>query len=338
MIKIGIIGTGFGSTQAMCFRAFHGVKVMAICSQNLEKTRKIANELNIPQAYNIYQELLADPQIDLVSIATPNHLHKEMFMAALKANKHILLEKPAGLNSHEIKEMLDASEGYEKLIIVDHPMRFNPVVAKIKELIKTELGKISSIQISAFTNYVSDQNKQAEWIDYPEKGGGQILNMGTHLIDLSRFLLDMPKLNSGNLIKKTVRLHYPHDGKSQPAKIEHQIQANLDWDNGTNSTFFNTTTSFGYKNFELRILAEKGIAFYDDLDGLRVSYSNNQPLDKIDISDHLEHIQAGKSFVSKSFKYFACELAMHLNDKSPVIPYCTLEQALENMLYLEKIS
>lgn len=340
MIKIGIIGTGFGTTQTISFSALNGAEVIALCGAHYEKTKKKAQELNVPKVYKTYQELLADKEIDLVTIATPNHLHKPMFLDAVKAKKHIILEKPAGLNSTEIKEELRAVKEYNKLVIVDHPLRFNPVTIKLKELIENgTLGTISNIQVSAYVNYVSADDKSFIWIDYPEYGGGQMLNMGTHEIDLIRFIFDMPKLQHGNLIKKTVIEKYPNkQGEMKSPDIEHQIMANMELENGVNATFFNVTTSFGYKNFEIRILGSKGVAFYDDIEGLKVSTSNDQPLEKLEIPDNLEHIQAGRSFVSKSFKHFADALTKYMNEQESDLPYCTLEQALENMEILEQLA
>lgn len=338
MIKIGIIGTGFGSTQAISFSQIEGAEVIGLCGAKVEKTKQIAKELQIPKVYKSHSELFADPEIDLVTIATPNHLHKQMFIDALKSNKHIILEKPAGLNSKEIKEMLDASKDYEKKIVVDHPLRFNPITLYIKDLIENHrLGKITNIQLSAYTNYVSADDKAFIWIDYPEKGGGQILNMGTHLVDLTRYILGIPKLKSGNLIKKTVIDSYPDENNvDKKVLIEHQFMANIDWENGTNSTLFNTTTSFGYKNFEIKILGSKGIFFYDDINGAKESFSNDE-MNDVNIEDHLQNIQTGRSFVSKSFKFFAKEFIDYLNGKSKKPNFCTLEQALENMKILENL-
>lgn len=336
MINIGIIGTGFGKTQAQVFQALDGCQVSALCGMNLEKTDRIAAELGVARAYNSYHDLLSDENIDMVSIATPNHLHKPMFLDALQYGKHIILEKPAGLNAIEIQEMIGASKGYEKLIVVDHPMRFNPMLIYIlKQISNGVLGQVTNVQISAYTNYVSADDKPYIWIDDPARGGGQILNMGTHLIDVTRYLLDMPSLVSGNLISKKVLDAYP-DG-TQNVQIEHQISANLDWNNGTNSIFFNTTTSFGYQGFEIRVLGSKGVVVYDDTEGLRISTNNSQPLTRVNMSDNLKHINAGKSFVSKSFKYFASDLIGFINGEKIVFDYCTLQQAYENMVYLEKM-
>lgn len=339
MIKIGIIGTGFGSTQAVVFNALDGAEVEAICGKNYEKTKKIAKELGIPRVYRDYKKLLSDENLNLVSIPTPNYLHKEMFLEAIKTGKHIIHEKPAALTSKEIKELIGASKGYRKLIVVDHPMRFNPVIKKIKKMIEQgSLGKISNLQISQYTNYGTDLENPHKWMDTKKAGGGQVLLMGTHLMDIGRYILDMPKMISGNLFKHTIRNKKPDpEGVLKKVDVEEQIIGNILFENDVSYMFFNTMYSFGYKNFEIRMIGSKAILFYDDVSGLRISKSNNEPLKKIDIKDPLEHIQAGRSFVSKSFKFFAHDLVEYLKGNIKELNYCTLEEAKENLEYLEMI-
>ena len=101
--------------------------------------------------------------------------------------------------------------------------------------------------------------------------------------------------------------------------------------------FFNNAYGFGYKNFEIRISGSKGIIFYDDLEGLKISKENKQPLEKVSVGDYLKHIQVGSSLVSKSFKFFAHDLVEYLKGNKKKLEYCTLEEAKENLEYLEKI-
>lgn len=339
MIKIGIIGTGFGSTQAIVFNAFDGVAVEAICGRDYEKTKKVAKELDIPKVYINYRDLLRDKSLDVVSIPTPNYLHKEMFLEAIKTSKHIIHEKPAALTSKDIQELIDKSKGYKKLIIVDHPIRFNPVIKKIMRMIDSgDLGEISNIQVSQYTNYGSDLENPHKWMDTKKAGGGQVLLMGTHLVDIGRYILDMPKMISGALFKHTIRNKKPDpEGILKKVDVEEQIIGNVLFENDVSYMFFNTMYSFGYKNFEIRMIGSNGILFYDDIDGLRISKSNNQPLKKVDVKDPLEHIQAGRSFVSKSFKFFAYDLVEYLKGNIKELNYCTLEEAKENLEYLERI-
>ena len=338
MVNIGIIGTGFGATQAKTFSLIQGCKVFGICGNDYRKTSEIAAEIGIPNVYNTYLDLLSDSSIDLVCISSPNKLHKGMFLKAMESDKHILLEKPAGITSDEVEEMLEKSRGYKKLIAVDHEMRFNPVTLEIIELIET-LGEIGSVQIFQYTNHGSLENSQYTWMNSLENGGGQTLLMGTHLIDLGRYLLGMKEVTNGNLIKTIFKTSKPSsDGGLHEVDAEAQINANLKLVGGISLSFFNTLYSFGLKDFEIKIFGSKGIILYSDTNGLKISYSNSNGLNEVKVDDKLETIHTGNSFVSKSFKYFAYDLIRYLNGELAGLPYCTLKEALENIKILESLN
>jgi predicted dehydrogenase len=341
MIKIGIIGTGFGVTgQLASFKQLPKCEVVALCGKDPEKTAKLAKENNVKKSFSDYLELLKDKDIDLVTIATPDNLHKPMFLNALKFDKHIIVEKPAGINSQEIQEMLTTAKDFKKLVIVDHPLRFNPVVVKIRELIEAGyFGQVTNITINQYTNYGSDENNPHRWHDTKAGGGGQILLMGTHIIDLGRYIAGMPKVLQGNfMLHRNKENKVNPEGKLLPVEVEEQITGNFLMEGNIIVNFFNTMYSFGYKNFELRIHGSRGLCLYDDIEGMRISNNNAEALKKVELNDPLIHIKAGRSFVSSSFKYFADTLIKHLNGELYDVHFCTLQEALENMLYLEKMS
>lgn len=342
MVKIGIIGTGFGVRSMIpTFKAIKNCQVVALSGRDLEKTKEIAVKNGIKYAYNNYQDLIKNKEVDLVCNPTPSHLHLETGLLAIKHNKHLLQEKPAGLNSNEIKKLIKAAKKSKKFIGVNHASRFNPATVKIKNLINSGvLGKITSISIHNYTNYGSFENATYTWWDDHKKSGGQtVLGYGTHLIDLARYLTNSPKLEKGFLHDQVISKTQPDKktGKLKKITSPEQFRANIKFNNQINISLFATLYSFGYKNFEMNILGTKGILLYSDSDGLRISTSNDQPLQSIKVKDHLPNIKVGRSFVSKSFKFLAEDLVNYLNDKNKKFDYCTLQQALDNQLILEKI-
>ena len=82
-------------------------EISAIASRNLEKAKQSANNLNIPKFYGSYEELLSDSEIDAIYIPLPNHLHLEWTKKAAEAGKHVLCEKPLGLNADEVREFIE---------------------------------------------------------------------------------------------------------------------------------------------------------------------------------------------------------------------------------------
>lgn len=114
-IRFGILSTA-GIAQKELIPAFKRAalaEVTAIASRNREKTHEIAQKNDIPKSYGSYEDLLDDPEIDAVYIPLPNHLHKEWVITATEKGRHILCEKPAALNSLEIKEIEVACLKYD---------------------------------------------------------------------------------------------------------------------------------------------------------------------------------------------------------------------------------
>src|SRR5687768_18491959 len=96
-IRVGFIGAGWTERiQIPCYR-LAGLTAQAICASKPENARRVAANLEIPEVYNTWQELIRADSIDLVSIVTPPHLHAEIAIAALRAGKHVICEKPTAL-------------------------------------------------------------------------------------------------------------------------------------------------------------------------------------------------------------------------------------------------
>ena len=163
-------------------------EVVAIASRKKEQAEKAAASLNIPKAYGSYEELLSDPDIDAVYIPLPNNLHVEWSIKSLQAGKHVLCEKPIGLSSAEANKLIDASEKYPHLKIMEAFMyRFHPQWQMAKKMVDD--GKIGSLKTvhSFFSYYNVDPNNIRNQED---KGGGGLMDIGCYNISLSRFLFD----------------------------------------------------------------------------------------------------------------------------------------------------
>lgn len=162
--------------------------VHAIASRGLEKARSTAAELEIERAYGSYEELLQDPEIDVVYIPLPNHLHKEWTIKAAKAGKHVLCEKPLALNQEEAAEMVGACKEAGVKLGEAFMYRYHPRYERIKEILNSgEIGTIRGLHGSFTFNNAADKNNvryRAEW------GGGSIYDVGCYPISAARFLLD----------------------------------------------------------------------------------------------------------------------------------------------------
>ncbi|MFO1022677.1 MAG: Gfo/Idh/MocA family oxidoreductase [Planctomycetales bacterium] len=160
--------------------------ITAIASRDLGKAQAAAKQLNLPKAYGSYEELLADPEIDAIYNPLPNHMHLEWTVKALEAGKHVLCEKPIGLNTAEAVAIADAGKKHPHLKLMEAFMyRFHPHWVATKELIaKGGIGQLRTIQ-SFFSYYNIDP---ANIRNRSDAGGGGLLDIGCYTISLSRFI------------------------------------------------------------------------------------------------------------------------------------------------------
>jgi len=172
--------------------------IIAIASRSEEKAKEAAVKFSIPNFYGSYQQLLDDKEIEAIYIPLPNHMHVPWAIKTLKAGKHVLLEKPAALNSTEAQTLLDESEKHPQLKIMEAFMyRFHPQWVKVKDLITDgTIGDLKSIQ-SSFSFFEDDPNSI---VNNKEMGGGSLMDIGCYPISLSRFLFGAePKSVSANI-------------------------------------------------------------------------------------------------------------------------------------------
>jgi len=173
-------------------------EVQAIASRSLKKAKRTSEKFSIPKYYGSYQKLLSDKEIKAIYIPLPNHLHVEWAIKCLEAGKHVLVEKPIGLNSQEAQKLLDESQKYPHLKIMEAFMyRHHPQWIKAKELVDSgTIGKLKTIQ-SSFSFYDDDPNSI---VNKKEYGGGSLMDIGCYPISLSRFIFDSePEKVLGNI-------------------------------------------------------------------------------------------------------------------------------------------
>jgi predicted dehydrogenase len=163
-------------------------EITAMASQNLERGKAAATQLGIPQAYGSYEELLADDNIDAVYIPLPNHLHVPWTKKALEAGKHVLCEKPIGLNTAEAEDLLACAKKHSQLKVMEAFMyRHHPQWLKAQQLVNE--GKIGNLRTihSFFSYYNADP---ANIRNMTEIGGGGLMDIGCYCISLARFIFN----------------------------------------------------------------------------------------------------------------------------------------------------
>lgn len=225
-IRWGILSTANIGTQKVipAIQKAENCEVVAICSRNLETAQKAASELGIPKSYGSYEELLADQNIDAVYIPLPNHLHVPWTIKALEAGKHVLCEKPIGLDASEALQLKLAAEKFPHLKLMEAFMyRFHPQWVKAKQLVNEgTIGEVKTVQ-SFFSYFNNDTNNIRNIADI---GGGALMDIGCYCIQFPRFIFGIEPKRAVGLIDRDPN-----------SKIDRITSGMLDFGNGLSSSF-----------------------------------------------------------------------------------------------------
>jgi predicted dehydrogenase len=189
-LKIGVVGLGFiGPAHIEGIRR-QGVEVRGIAEFTSDLAREKAGQLNIPVAYSSYEEMLKDPEIDVVHICSPNFLHFPQAKQALLAGKHVVCEKPLTITSAEAKELVELAKEKKLVNAINFNLRFYPVNFEARHLVqKADFGNVFVVQGSYLQDwllYPTDWNWRLEL----DQGGSlrAVADIGSHWIDLVMFV------------------------------------------------------------------------------------------------------------------------------------------------------
>jgi xylose dehydrogenase (NAD/NADP) len=167
-------------------RASKRTRLLGVASRRISSAQAFAREWDIPRACGSYEELLADPEIDVIYNPLPNHLHAEWTIKALRAGKHVLCEKPLALSLEEVDAMIAASQESGRILTEAFMYRHHPQTLKVKELVDS--GALGDLQLikGAFTFTVK---RQDDFRLIREMGGGSIWDVGCYPISYARMIV-----------------------------------------------------------------------------------------------------------------------------------------------------
>ena len=187
-IRWGIIGAGgIAKTFAKALDgAGRGAKY-GVGSRSQEKAAAFAEEFGFEKAYGSYDELLADPEVDAVYIATPHPVHREPTIAAANAKKHILCEKPMGVTAAECEEMIAAAEANGVVLLEAFMYRMHPQTLKLQELVTDgAIGEVRTVRSCFCYGLGPDYNVRSD----KSLHGGGLYDVGCYCINFSRMVAD----------------------------------------------------------------------------------------------------------------------------------------------------
>lgn len=191
VLRVGVIGAGMGAGYVAGFQRQPGVQVAAVCARTPTRMIPLAERYRVPHVYTDFEEMLRQEPLDMVAISTPNCLHHPLTLASLESGKHVLCDKPLGLNVSQAREMVERADLAGRKHFVPYIWRFLPAVAHMKDLITLGfLGNPYHASVRYHHAGWGDPQGPMRWqYDKAQAGSGALANVGSHAIDLIHWCL-----------------------------------------------------------------------------------------------------------------------------------------------------
>jgi len=301
-LNVGLIGAGFmGKAHSMAYVAMPmffwpapGIAVRhTIADVNAEVAAEAAKRFGFAHSSGDWRAVVNDPEIDIIDISTPNHLHAEIAIAAVAAGKHIISEKPLARTGAEAKTMWDAVKNTNLVHMVAFNYRRTPAVALAKKYIdEGAIGEILNFRGTYLQDWSADPDSPLSWrFQKSIAGSGTLGDIGAHVIDLARYLVgDIAAVNS--MLKTWVKDRPIQQGgvdklgtgaKDATAPrgavdVDDELLSLLEFRNGAIGSLEATRNAHGRNNFiTFEIHGTKGsICFdYEKRDQLQVAFASD---------------------------------------------------------------
>ena len=222
MVKWGVLGTA--GIAAGCtipgMQKAGGCELYAIAGRSLKKAEEFKERFGFKKAYEGYDALLNDPEVEAVYVPLPNHIHCEWVVAALKAHKHVLCEKPMAMNEAEMKRMFAAAKENGVILMEAYAYLHSPYVEALKKITASgEIGSIDYIDTAFITQDYSEDFRL-----HKEYGGGGILDVGCYCTTMILSLIDSPIA------------YVKADAELDSVKVDHMASALIGFENGARAS------------------------------------------------------------------------------------------------------
>lgn len=238
-IRWGVLSTARIAQEQLipAIKRADNAELLAIAGRG-SGVHEVAKALEIPVAYESYEELLANPTIDAVYIPLPNHLHKEWVFKAAKAGKHILCEKPIALTAQEASEMVEICMAHNVKFMEAFMYQLHPQHTRVKELIS--LGEIGEVKLITSSHSFYMDNRVDQFRLNKEMGGGSLFDVGCYCIHAIRFMTGA----------EPVKVHCMAE-LDQESEVDISTFGTLQLDNGIHATFNCSFDMAGRNEYEI---------------------------------------------------------------------------------------
>ena len=273
-LRIGLIGTGFiGRSHAIALSAVGTVfdeierpVLELVADVNETRAEAARRALGFRRGTGDWRMLITDPAVDIVDVCTPNHLHREMVLAALAAGKHVYCEKPLALVASEAAEMAAAADRAGVTHLVGFNFPCNPILQTVREMLAAgELGEVIGFRGRYLEDYLADPALPFSWrCERRLAGPGALADLGSHLINLGHVLVgDLARLHA---TLHTVIRERIEPATKKPRRVENEdvAYALVEFANGVPGSVEISRVAAGYKHgLAVRIFGTRGSLAYD---------------------------------------------------------------------------
>ncbi|MFD2627764.1 Gfo/Idh/MocA family protein [Oceanobacillus kapialis] len=314
MLKVGVIGVGsISASHIEAYRRHPEVELIALCDTNEQRLKEKGEKYDVQKLFTQYEELLAEESVDAVSICTWNNTHAEIAIAALQANKHVLVEKPLSMTWEEAKEVEVAADQSGKILQVGFVRRHASNAHVLNQFISE--GELGEIYYAKATCLRRLGNPGGWFSDKSRSGGGPLIDLGVHMIDLCWYLMGKPKPISvtGNTYNKLGnRSHVKHlsfykaaDYDATRNSVEDLTNALIRFENGA-SLFVDVSFTLHAKENEInvKLYGDKGGAEIEP--ALVIMGEKNQTI--LNMTPQIDHpsFHFGEAFANEIAHFVAC--------------------------------
>lgn len=259
-------------------------KLVKICGIPESEVAEAARRYGYKEYTTNWKEIINDDRIRIVDNGTPNSLHSEPSIAAAKAGKHIICEKPLGRNAAEAKEMRDAVKKYKVKNICDFNYRMVPAIVLAKNLIMDgKLGKIYHFRARYLQEWIMDPGFPMVWrLKKSQAGSGAMGDLGAHIIDLGRFLCGEVK-SVMSVTRTFIDERYDEASKKrEKVDVDDAFASVVEFENNAIGTIEASRFAAGRKNYNtIEINGEKGSIWWEveNMNNLHVYWADESPSD-----------------------------------------------------------
>lgn len=257
-VKFGIIGTGVGANfcaEGLSKIAHTGIaKLTAVTSRREARAKEFASKWGLKHWYTDYKEMLKNPNVDVVIISTPHYLHYSMTLEAIKAQKHVLVDKPMAIDLREADEMIREARENNVKLGVNLQSRFDPTFRKIKKAVdEGRFGKLilgeAVVEWFRTQEYYDKSTWRGRWAT---EGGGALINQAIHTIDLLVWIMGQPD-----------RLWAQVDTVAHKIEVEDLAAAAIRFKNGALGIIQGSTATYPGLPTRLEVHGTKGMAIVE---------------------------------------------------------------------------